>query len=120
MKVNSAFLQVSSANPGKLVEFYEKVVGLQRNPDAGDHSFHIGGGASMGFDQHDAIGATTKEPARAFVSLFVDDVAAEEARIEGQGVKFIRKQGKEFWGGIISTFVDPDGNYCQIIEYRPE
>jgi predicted enzyme related to lactoylglutathione lyase len=51
--------------------------------------------------------------------MFVEDVAAEQARLEAQGVEFIRKQGREYWGGIISTFLDPDGNYAQILEYRP-
>jgi len=51
------------------------------------------------------------------VDLVVDDVAAEQARLEGQGVSFIRSQGKEEWGGTISTFADPDGNYCQLVQY---
>lgn len=53
------------------------------------------------------------------MNLFVNDVAAEQARLEKQGVQFIRSQGREFWGGIISTFIDPDGNYAQLIEFKP-
>jgi catechol 2,3-dioxygenase-like lactoylglutathione lyase family enzyme len=49
----------------------------------------------------------------------VDDIAAEEARLEALGVTFIRKQGREDWGGVISTFLDPDGNYGQLIEFKP-
>ena len=41
-------------------------------------------------------------------------------RLEEQGVTFIRTAGRETWGGIISTFTDPDGNYLQLIEFRPE
>jgi predicted enzyme related to lactoylglutathione lyase len=78
------------------------------------------GGQALGFDAHSDINGGTKEPARVLLDLFVDDVAAEQARLEKSGVKFIRTQGREEWGGIISTFLDPDGNYCQIIEYRPE
>jgi predicted enzyme related to lactoylglutathione lyase len=54
------------------------------------------------------------------VNFFVDDLQAEQSRLEGQGVRFIRTAGREEWGGVISTFLDPDGNYCQLIEYRPE
>jgi len=54
------------------------------------------------------------------LNFFVEDLAAEQARLEGHGVEFVRKAGKEYWGGVISTFVDPDGNYCQLIEYQPE
>jgi hypothetical protein len=39
--------------------------------------------------------------------------------LEAKGVQFIRTQGKEWWGGTISTFVDPDGNYIQLLEFRP-
>ena len=36
------------------------------------------------------------------------------------GAKVIRDRGKEYWGGIISTFEDPDGNYFQLIEFSPD
>ena len=49
----------------------------------------------------------------------VADLAAEQKRIEGQGVKFIRSAGREEWGGVISTFADPDENYLQLIEFQP-
>ena len=29
------------------------------------------------------------------INLFVDDLKADQTRIEGAGVKFIRKEGKE-------------------------
>ena len=51
------------------------------------------------------------------VDLVVDDVGAERARLEAQGVEFIRREGKEEWGGTISTFLDPDGDYCQLVQY---
>ena len=50
----------------------------------------------------------------------VDDLVAEQRRIEGHGVKFIRTAGREYWGGIISAFPDPDGNLVQLWEYKPE
>ena len=56
-----------------------------------------------------------KEPARFILSLFVEDAKAERERLEALGVRFIRKEGIEECGGIISTFIDPDGNYCQMV-----
>ncbi len=50
----------------------------------------------------------------------MDDLKAEQARLEAQGVQFIRKEGKEFWGGVISTFLDPDGNYAQLMEFKQQ
>ncbi len=70
-------------------------------------------------DAHSDVKGSTKEPARVLMSCFVADLAAEQKRLEGRGVKFIRTAGKEAWGGVISTFVDPDGNYLQLIEFKP-
>jgi predicted enzyme related to lactoylglutathione lyase len=61
-----------------------------------------------------------KEPQRVLLNFFVEDLAAEQKRLEVEGVKFIRTADQEFWGGVISTFVDPDGNYAQLIESLPE
>ncbi len=54
------------------------------------------------------------------INFFVDDLKAEQERLEKQDVTFIRSAGREPWGGVISTFQDPDGNYCQLIEFKPE
>jgi len=70
-------------------------------------------------DGHSEIHGPTKEPPRVLLNLMVDDLAAEQSRLEGQGVRFIRTAGREYWGGVISTFLDPDGNYIQLIEYKP-
>ena len=61
-------------------------------------------------DGHSDVHGPAKEPQRALLDFFVDDLAAEQKRMEGLGVKFIRTAGKEEWGGTISTFLDPDGN----------
>ena len=47
--------------------------------------------------------------------MVVEDIAAEQSALEAKGVRFIRSQGKEEWGGIISTMADPDGNYFQLM-----
>jgi predicted enzyme related to lactoylglutathione lyase len=51
--------------------------------------------------------------------MFVDDIEAEHARLEALGVTFIRSMGREQWGGVFSTFSDPDGNLLQIAEFKP-
>ncbi|MEX2245261.1 MAG: VOC family protein [Dehalococcoidia bacterium] len=118
MKPTGLFINVNSEDPQRLMKFYADVVGLPRKPEMGEGALDAAG-ATLGFDGHSELKGATKEPARVLIDLFVDDLKAEQARLEGQGVKFIRKEGKEAWGGVISTFVDPDGNYCQLIEYKP-
>lgn len=118
MNVNSCIINVTSEDPAKLTSFYLEVVGLAPNPQIGESAFDAGGTAFL-IDGHSETRGPTKEPQRVLVNFFVDDLAAEQKRLEEQGVKFIRTAGKEEWGGVISTFLDPDGNYCQLIEFKP-
>jgi predicted enzyme related to lactoylglutathione lyase len=71
-------------------------------------------------DGHSELSGPTKEPARVLINFVVDDLPAEEQRLKDAGVECIRSQGREFWGGVISTFVDPDGNYFQLMHYSPD
>ena len=117
MDVTSFNINTNSTDPERLHAFYRDVIGLPENPDLG-HCV-VAGGAMLFFDAHDAIGGPTKEPARVLINFFVDDLAAEQRRLQGQGVRFIREAGREPWGGVISTMLDPDGNYVQLLEFRP-
>ena len=120
MHVNQIIININSEQPGVLLAFYRDVVGLPPHPDSNRESTLIAGGAELVFDSHSAVHGRAPQPQRILLNLFVDDLAAEQARIEAAGVTFIRSAGREFWGGVISTFADPDGNYCQLIAFRPE
>ena len=117
MKVNSLLINVTSEHPDRLTAFYRDVVGLAPNPQIGEAAFDAGGTPFL-IDGHSETQGPAKEPQRVLINFFVDDLAAEQSRLEKQGVKFIRSAGKEEWGGVISTFLDPDGNYGQLIEYK--
>ncbi len=119
MKVNQFILNVTSEDADRLATFYADTVGLPKNPDVGERAFTAGGTVFL-IDGHSETKGTAKEPHRTLINFFVDDLTAEQGRLEGQGVKFIRTAGREQWGGVISTFLDPDGNYCQLIQFRPE
>lgn len=119
MKVNSLVINVTSEQPQRLVEFYRDIVGLAPNPQIGEAAFDAGGTAFL-IDGHSETKGQAREPQRVLINFFVDDLASEQARLEAQGVQFIRTAGREYWGGVISTFLDPDGNYCQLIEFKPE
>ena len=98
------------------MRFYRDVVGLAPHPNAERRYTLLAGGVELLFHEHSEVKGTAAQPERMMFDLFVDDLRAEQARLEAGGVTFIRTAGKEFWGGVISTFVDPDGNYCQLIE----
>jgi predicted enzyme related to lactoylglutathione lyase len=114
MKSNGFGVILTSEEPDRLRAFYRDVVGLTKRPDMGDNAFDLGG-ATLFIQDHSDTKGPAKEPHRYISGMFVDDVKAEQDRLEALGVKFVPKEGREEWGGIMSTFVDPDGNYMQII-----
>ncbi|HZP58375.1 MAG TPA: VOC family protein [Dehalococcoidia bacterium] len=118
MEVTGFVVNVTSENPERLKEFYRDIVGLQPNPDAGEAAFNVNGSMFI-IDGHSETKGPAKEPQRVLIDFFVDDLAKEQKRLEEKGVKFFRTAGKEFWGGVISSFTDPDGNYVQLIEFKP-
>ncbi|HLG11735.1 MAG TPA: VOC family protein [Dehalococcoidia bacterium] len=118
MHVNQLILNVTSEDPERLGAFYRDVVKLEPNPQVGEHAF-LAAGATFIIDGHSETKGMAKEPQRVLINFMVDDIAAEQDRLEAQGVTFIRKQGREYWGGVISTFLDPDGNYAQLMEFKP-
>ena len=118
MNVTGFILNATSDQPERLIAFYRDVVGLQPAEGMGPGAFAVNGSTFI-VDGHSDIRGMAKEPQRMLVNFFVDDIAAEQRRLEAQGVRFLRDKGREEWGGIISTFTDPDGNYCQLVEYKP-
>ncbi len=118
MEVQSTIININSTDPQRLYAFYKDTIGLPVVADMGETALNAGG-ATLVFDGHSEISGPAKEPARYLVNLMVADVAAEHARLVKAGAPCIRDKGVEYWGGIISTFVDPDGNYIQVMEFDP-
>lgn len=119
MNVTEFNVNITSEQPDVLIEWYRDVLQLPPS-DMGDWAFTVGEGAYVVIDGHSDTKGPAKEPQRCLINFMVDDVAAEQARLEAAGVEFIRSASREEWGGIISTFLDPDGNYLQLMEYHPD
>ncbi|MBI2766778.1 MAG: VOC family protein [Chloroflexi bacterium] len=117
MEAMTFMVNITSEQPEVLGAFYRDVVGLPQLEGMGPQAF-LAGGTPFMFDGHSEVHGKAKEPQRYLMSLRVKDVAAEEARLKAAGVTFIRSQGTEAWGGTISTFLDPDGNYMQLIQWE--
>lgn len=118
MNIQQFAINLTSADPERMNAFYRHTIGLEPEPSMGDHAYKMAG-AVLFLDGHSETAGSAKEPQRALIDWFVDDAKAERAKLEAKGVPFIRKEGREYWGGIISTFTDPDGNYIQLIQYDP-
>ncbi len=120
MDVQTISIQLASENPGRLLAFYRDVVQLPVVEDMGDHALQFGPGGILFLVDHSEVSGPPREPARVVFDLHVGDLDAQQERLEAAGVKFLRSKGIEYWGGIISTFEDPDGNRIQMIEFRPD
>jgi predicted enzyme related to lactoylglutathione lyase len=119
MQIGQFAINLTSDNPERMNAFYRDTIGLEPDSSMGDHAYKMAG-AILFLDGHSETKGGAKEPQRALLDWFVDDARAERERLEAKGVDFIRKEGREYWGGIISTFTDPDGNYIQLIQFDAE
>lgn len=119
MQISSAIININSEHADALASFYRDVVGLPQQGEMGPNALDAGGTAIV-FDTHSEVTGKTKEPPRVLLNMMVEDLAAEENRLVAAGVPCTRSQGVEFWGGVISTFLDPDGNFFQLMQYRPD
>jgi len=116
MKVNAFNVNLTSSNPERLRTFYRDVVGLEPHPMVTPAGF-MAGGVAFVIDGHDQTEGQAKDPTRLMFNFTVDDIAAEQARLEALGVRFVRPSTQEPWGGFMATFTDPDGNYAQLIQF---
>lgn len=108
---------LTTENVERLNTFYRDVVGLPAMPELGPFAHGLGGGVAMFIQGHSETMGMAKEPSRWLPGITVANLKEEQARLEAAGVSFIRREGREEWGGVISTFVDPDGNYINIMEW---
>ncbi len=115
MQANQFAINFTTDQVEAMKAFYHDTLGLAPMTEMGDGAFATGGGAVIFIDGHSETHGPAKEPQRVLVDFFVNDAETERKALEAKGVKFIRKEGKEYWGGVVSTFLDPDGNYCQLL-----
>jgi predicted enzyme related to lactoylglutathione lyase len=118
MQMTGFTINITSEHPERMVAFYRDVLRLP--PDPAFEQFG-GGGFKAGdttivIDEHSETRGAAQEPSRVLLDFTVPDIAAEKARLESAGVTFIREPSREFWGGLVATFLDPDGNYLQLFE----
>lgn len=112
-------INVTSEDPARLVAWYRDVLELPAESEMGEGAFRLGDGFAFLIDGHSQTRGKAQEPHRVLINFMVDDLEAERQRLLARGVEFIRSPEREPWGGVITTFLDPDGNYLQLIEYRP-
>ena len=120
MQVNQFVVSLNSEDPERLIAFYRDTIGLSAADDVAPGAFRAGSGSFIALiiEGHSEVVGATKEPQRVLFNFLVEDVVAEQARLEAAGVDFVVPLHEEPGFGLISTFVDPDGNYGQLLEMR--
>jgi hypothetical protein len=75
------------------------------------------GGLLLVIDHRDDVDAKNTQPGRMILNFHVDDFDSAEARLRAAGVEWL-EPSVDRPAGRFGTFVDPDGNYLQIIQFK--
>jgi predicted enzyme related to lactoylglutathione lyase len=102
----------------RAVSFYRDVLGLKllRQDSATWAEFDAGG---RRFALHSAGDGQPVGGGGATAVFTVDDLNGARSELEARGVQFVHEGDVEGYGRFAS-FIDPDGNSVQLIEYAPE
>ena len=102
-------------------DFYQRVLGLRLTYDGYEHgycSFESAGINVIGEAVPPNASSEDRLAGRFIGASFaVDDIHAEYERLKTQGVSFSGAPEKQFWGGMLATFLDPSGNQLQLVQY---
>lgn len=71
----------------------------------------------LNLGNHPEVNEGSKDPYRIMANFSVRDILSTYRDLVNQGVQFIREPEKESWGGVVATFLDPDGNILQLLEF---
>ena len=109
-------IMATKDNDKAMQSFYVNKLGFKKNQMGGITA----GDLNIFFDRHNKAAKKALEPFRSMPTFTVVNIQKTYKDLVKKGVKFVRKPGKEEWGGWFATLVDPDGNYIQIFELPEE
>ena len=114
MNLNS--ILIGSADPSRLVDYYNRLFGTPGWNEGGYSGWQIGTGfVTVG--PHDQVMGSNTQPGRIIWNIESADVPADFARLAGAGATVVREpyHPGEAPDVCIATFSDPDGNYFQLM-----
>ena len=122
MKVG--YVQIFVSDFGRAVEFYEDCVGLSvtfRDDDLGWAEMATEG-ATLALRRAGAeLPEAQKQVGRpSGITLLVPDLEAVYRSLSDKAVRFSRPPTREPWGGLMTSFFDPDGNEISLLEEMPQ
>ncbi|TCM45908.1 VOC family protein [Kribbella sp. VKM Ac-2568] len=111
--LNSMLL--GSTDPDRLKTWYRD--GFRAETD-GYGNLNVGG-FGLVIEKRDDVAGRTAEPGRVVINFAVDDIQAAAAHLRTLDVEWL-VEPEDRGVGWFATMIDPDGNYVQLIEMKPE
>jgi len=98
----------------RAVDFYERVLGLQKKYEFQDYAGFDCGGVGIGLKTWGEIEKPRKGEPR--INFMVEDIGEAYEILKEISVEVIEGPKETPWGGRILVFLDPDGNTLQFTE----
>ncbi len=98
----------------RAVDFYERVLGLQKKYEFQDYAGFDCGGVGIGLKTWGEIEKPRKGEPR--INFMVEDIGEAYEILKENSVEVIEGPKETPWGGRILVFLDPDGNTLQFTE----
>jgi predicted enzyme related to lactoylglutathione lyase len=122
MKATLWYVNIFVTDFDRAVDFYQNTLELPlafRDDEFGYASFHPpGAGLSLARVDAGSADAASLVGRHTGVGLGVPDLHAAHAELESRGVEFTLPPTVQPWGGLLATFVDPDGNVLYLDQLR--
>jgi predicted enzyme related to lactoylglutathione lyase len=109
-------IMIGSEDPGRLVDYYTKVLGKPAWNEGGYTGWQIGSG-SIWVGPHDAVQGKNAQPGRLIWNIETPGVKEEFDRMVAAGARVIREPYTPDVADtemLVCTFADPDDNYFQL------
>ena len=114
MTATLSSMLLGSTDPDRLRDWYRRAF----EPAAIEQVGLDFGDLAVIVEPRDDVSATNPEPGRFIVNFHVDDVQAIAKHLDSMGVTWL-VEVEEREPGWFGTLLDPDGNYVQVIQFKP-
>ena len=118
IKYQVSFIRVGSSDLDKAKHFYEEILELPlvtQNIEAGYLLFNLAG-ITLIVEKPNGENNELCPCRYLGISLKVQDIFGVYQAFTNFGVKFLKPPEKQFWGGYLTEFEDPDGNVWTLLE----
>ena len=97
--------------------FYVNTLGLRPRSDRPRMVNFEWGEVRLTVAVHDQLEGESQDPLRVMINLGVSDLDRAHERLLADGIPCRRPPSSEPWGGRVATYLDPDGNVVQLLEF---